>query len=364
MAKSDTKILLLAGSTDLNIKVLYCLYPVFKNIHVVVNHSNSVIKYSRYRKKFDFIHWSLIKGDQVKSVADLQEYCKIHEIEVILPGDIAASGFMNKHKDVFSAQKTFPTMSADELERIDNKWLFGQDLMKAGLSTPETILIEKVGDISDDRKSEIEEKIGFPLILKPLFGEASHGIEKITSFDGLKMYAKNKISEETLPILLQTYIDGYDVGYSVLAEQGEVKTKAVQLIEQEDVLEYCRREDIEALGEKIVKLINYSGPANFDMRIDYHTGEIYVIECNPRFWFTITSAMWQGLNFPEAAVNYAAGNEYNKDGAEGIIRAPGLAMKLLIKKPWRYFSTSKNQRGSIWQPLLDPIPHLVKYFRS
>jgi len=364
LAKSDTKILFLAGSTDLNIKVLYCLYPVFRNIHVVANHNDSVIKYSRYRKKFDFIHWSLIKGDQVKSVAELQEYCRRHEIEVILPGDISASGFMHKYKDAFADQKIFPTMSADELEKIDNKWLFGQELMEAGLSTPKTILIEDVEDIRDDRKQEIEEKIGFPLIVKPLFGEASHGIEKINSFEGLKLYSENKLCDDTLPVLLQTYIDGYDVGYSVLAENGEVKTKAVQLVESEDVLEYCRHEGIEALGEKIVRLINYSGPANFDMRIDYHTGEIYVIECNPRFWFTITSAMWQGLNFPEAAVNYAAGSDYKKSGAEGTILAPGLAIRNLLRKPWKYFSNSKSQRGSIWQPLCDPIPHLVKRFRS
>ena len=43
-------IMLLSGSEDLNLKVLYCLYPVTANTHVVSNKQDNILKYSRYKK--------------------------------------------------------------------------------------------------------------------------------------------------------------------------------------------------------------------------------------------------------------------------------------------------------------------------
>ncbi len=363
MPKSDTKLLLLSGSDTLNVKVLYCLYPRFKNIHVVAESEDSLVKYTRYKKKFAWTPWKSGEEDQEKSVAFLQNYCRENEIEVILPGDLDASGFIEKYKNAFSDQQIFPTMSAKELERLDNKWLFGQRVAKAGLKTPESILIDDSVIFDERLRDEIENNICFPLILKPLFGEASEGIRKLDSYDHLSWYIQNELGTDKLPVLLQTYIDGYDAGYSVIAENGNIKVKAVQLVKQPDVIEYCSHERIEALGEKIVKLVNYSGAANFDLRLDYKTDEIYILECNPRFWFTIASAMWQGLNFPEAAVQYVQGKDFKKEGACGIIFSPGRAIKPLLKKPWLYFSYSKSQRRYIWQVILDPVFHVNKIFK-
>lgn len=363
MPKSDTNLLLLSGSDTLNVKVLYCLYPRFKNIHVVAESADSLVKYTRYKKKFAWTPWKSVEEDQEKSITFLQDYCKKNEIEVILPGDLDASGFIEKYKHEFPDQKIFPTMNAEELELLDNKWLFGERVAKAGLKTPETILLEDKVSFNEELRNEIENKIGFPLMLKPLFGEASEGIKKMDSYAHLSWYIQNELGSDMLPVLLQTYIDGYDAGYSIIAVNGDVKVKAVQLVKQPDVIEYCSHERIEALGERIVKLINYSGAANFDLRLDYKTDEIYIIECNPRFWFTIASAMWQGLNFPEAAVQYTEGKAYKTEGARGLIFSPGRAIKPLLKKPWQYFSYSKSQRRYIWQVILDPLFHLNKIFK-
>lgn len=363
MAKSDINLLLLAGSDTLNVKVLYCLHPCFKNIHVVADSEDSLVKYTRYKKFFTHCDWNATGDRREKSIEYLKSYCKQNNIEVILPGDLAASAFLNSVKNDFPDQKLFPTMSIEELTLLDNKWLFGQRLSDAGIQTPKSILLERQSDFSETRQSEIESQIGFPLMLKPLFGEASEGIKKINTFSDLNWHINEVLGPDMSPVLLQPYIDGYDAGFSVIAENGDVKVKAVQIILDVDVLEYRPHKRIEELGEKIVKLINYSGAANFDLRIDYHTDEIYVIECNPRFWFTIPSAKWQGLNFPEAAVNYAAEKNYNTGGAKGIILSPGLAIKSLIKKPWRYFTYSKAQRSYIWQVILDPWFHFNKSLR-
>jgi len=360
MVKSDIKILLLAGSEDLNLKVLYCLFPVFKNIHVVASKADNILKYSRYKKRFIHLPWSSQATDQEDSVQKLKQYCEANSIDIIMPGDIAASAFLYKYKNIFANQKIFPVMADEVLEQIDNKWTFAEKLMTEGLSTPITMLIDRQEIVDEPNRDLIEEKIGFPLVVKPLFGEASHGVEKIDSFEELRKHVFGNKPYSSLPLIIQKYVDGYDIDLSFMADRGKVLSKAVQKWTEEDLLEFCRHEEIEALGEKIVKLFQYSGAGHFDMRIEHKTGKVYVIECNPRFWFTITGAMWQGLNFVEAAVNYVNGREYKKDGAIGYYMLPGERIRMIMKKPWYYFSLTKNQRKEIWTLLMDPMPRFIK----
>lgn len=360
MTKSDTNILFLSGSPDLNLKVLYCLYPAFDNIHIVANEADSILKYSRYKKTFKYIPWSPHSNNYEECLLKLQQHCIDNNIDVILPGDISASGYLHRFKDSFKEQKIIPIMSSEELEKIDNKWSFAETLMANNIDTPLTMLISTPDFLNDENQSDIEVKIGYPLIIKPLFGESSHGVTVIKDYNHLVDHVQNATVNNKLPLIIQTYIDGYDVGFSVIADQGKVLTMAVQLVKQEDVLEYCAHNAIEELGIKVVKLLNYSGPANFDMRIDYKTEKIFIIECNPRFWFTISGAKWQGLNFPEAAVNYISGKEFKKTGAIGTFRVPGLIMRMLIKKPWTYFSLTENEKRGFWQPIFDPLPQLMK----
>jgi len=364
MEKSDVNILLLAGSADLNLKVLYCLYPAFKNIHVIANAENSILKYSRYKKKFEYIPWSRSADDQHEVIETLMQYCVENEIDMVLPGDIDASAFIYKYKKSFSDQKIFPVMGDENLEKIDNKWTFADILMKEGLSTPTTMLIDSENVVDEQKEAGITEKIGFPLIVKPLFCESSHGVVKIETFTDLREHVLGDKPYSDLPLIIQSYIDGYDIDSSFIADNGKVMSLAVQKWNDGDVLEFRSHREIEEISEKIIRLFNYSGAGHFDMRIDFNTGIVYVIECNPRFWYTITAAMWQGLNFVESAVNYTMGRDYKKTGAVGNYRLPGSMIRMLLKKPWRYFSLAKNERGGLWQPILDPLPHLVGYFRK
>jgi len=45
------------------------------------------------------------------------------------------------------------------------------------------------------------------------------------------------------------------------------------------------------------RLTGYSGPANFDAVLADGDGLSYIVECNPRFWYTIYLSMIAGLNF-------------------------------------------------------------------
>ncbi len=364
MVKSNINILLLAGSEDLNLKVLYCLFPAYENVYVVANKADNILKYSRYEKTFSHIPWSSHGQESESGARQLKQYCKVNEIALIIPGDIAASAFLYEYQNIFLDQKIFPVMADDILERIDNKWKFAEKLMAEKLPTPITMLIDRMENIDKENRALIEEKIGFPLIVKPLFCESSHGVEKIDNFATLREHVSSDKPYSSLPLIIQEFVDGYDIDLSFIADQGKILSMAVQKWNEGDVLEFCHHEEIENLGKKITKLYNYCGAGHMDMRISYTTRKLYILECNPRFWYTITAAMWQGLNFLESAVHYMKGQEYNKNGAIGDYRLPGAMIRMIIRNPLCYFKLSKNQRRGMWQPLLDPLPHIMKFLKN
>ena len=59
-------------------------------------------------------------------------------------------------------------------------------------------------------------------------------------------------------------------------------------------------EDHRVLGvvSELMNAIEWTGVAHLDLRIDELSGEITVIEANPRFWGSVIGSMHAGVNFP------------------------------------------------------------------
>lgn len=362
--KPKTKIVFLCGDDIIDFKVLYCLFFVFSEIHIIANNENSILKFSRYKKKFTFIPWSVYEKDQELTVQVIKEYLIDNSIEFIMTGGSESSAFLHKYRYNFNFANVFPTMDNIKLEQIDNKWKFAQILISEGISTPATLYIDSKDMVASDNREAIENRFIFPLIVKPVHGDGGQGVCKVNSFEELQEHILGNHSYNSLPLIIQDFIDGYDIDLSFIAENGTVLSQAVQKWTDEEVLEFCRHEEIEQLGEKIIRLFNYSGAGHFDMRIDYKTGKAYVIECNPRFWRSITAAMWSGLNFAETAVNSGMGLPYKKEGANGSYIMPGEKIRMIIRKPWLYFSLPKIFRKEVWYILGDPLPHIVSFIRN
>lgn len=356
----SVRILLFCGSSALNLKVLHCLNSVSNNVHVVTNPDGEAVKYSRHKKNNVEIPWSAIQDNQEENIASIKDYCHEHKIDILLPGDVSASSFIYKYRSELSDFKCFPVMDYDELLNIDNKWTFADSLMKAKIATPPTLLIEDMTFFDKTPKEVVDEKIGFPLIVKPIFGESSHGVLKLDNFEDLKNHVKSGVPYSKPPLIIQSFIEGYDIDASFIADNGKVTSIAVQQWLDEDTLDFKIDEPVEQLAIEIVEHFKYGGPGHIDMRRDTRTGKVYAIEFNPRFWFSIVQAMWQGLNFVDEGIKYSLGHDYKRDGALGRIQSSGSLVKQIIKKPWTYFSLNKKERKALWLPLLDPLPLVMQ----
>lgn len=359
---SQVNVAFLSGDEVIDFKVLYCLYRAYPNIHIICNDEKSLIKYSRYKKSFEYVPWSISETGQEEIAINIRDYCDKSNINIIVTGGTESAVFLHNYRHLFTGQKLFPTVDGKIIENTDNKWLFAEHLMEKGISTPFTMLIDNKGAVSDEQEKEIGEKIGFPLIVKPVHGDGGLGVRLIHDFEQLQDHVNGSHPYNDLPLIIQQYIDGWDIDHSFISRDGKIFTYAVQRWIEETALDFCKNEQIEKLAERIVETFDYSGPGHFDMRIDYENGKAYVLELNPRFWRSVPAAMWAGLNMVEAAVNETLGLEYKREGASGVYDLPGQKIKGLIKKPWTYFSLSKADRQEIWFILTDPLPQLAAFF--
>ncbi len=279
---------------------------------------------------------------------------------MILPSDGNSGKFLSCYKNDLTPTKVFPVGNPETLEALDNKWLFNKRLMETRLSTPWTRLLQTREDVSEKHRREIIEEIGFPLVVKPLNGESGQGVKVIQTFTQLIDHVKGDTPYSELPLIIQPYIPGIDIGMSYFAENGKILALAVQRWEDSDTMEFCRHEEVEDLGKKIIQQFNYTGVGHIDMRIHQDHGTVYALECNPRFWYTLTAAMWQGLNFVEVGINHVLGNTIANEEARGHYTLPGKQFRILLRQPWKFFSLTPSQKKGVIQPLLDPITHIFK----
>src|ERR1044071_3710280 len=77
--------------------------------------------------------------------------------------------------------------------------------------------------------------------------------------------------------------------------------------ENPDLPQGSRREHVSRLGFEIVQRLGMKGPLKIDIKKDPSTGELYVLELNPRFslWCYLGAA--SGVNLPQIAYAHLVG---------------------------------------------------------
>ena len=90
-------------------------------------------------------------------------------------------------------------------------------------------------------------------------------------------------------LALQSYRPTYRVGHGAAVAFEAVDAPAVQ-----------------RFVSGLVARLNWTGQISFDFRRD-ETGELHVIECNPRVWGSLMYSVWAGVNFIALGCRVARG---------------------------------------------------------
>ena len=141
-------------------------------------------------------------------------------------------------------------------------------------------------------------------VIKPVNQSSSKGVKYF--FDQEKLdEAKSDLSSRK-DIIIQEYIQGEGIGYSVFAKNGKIVTGSGHKRLAEYPIsggssvyrENYENEKIRSISEKILIATKWSGFAMFEYKLTTDN-EIYLIEVNPRIWGSINQGLQNGINYFE-----------------------------------------------------------------
>ena len=256
---------------------------------------NSCFRYSRFIEKFIHYKNTSIEEWIEKIDATVEDF----SIDLIMPIFDVSTKRILEHIDKLKNKSklcSLPNLSNFETAlRKDLLYLF---LKSNNLPCPDSVVINSNFDDGTIR-------LNFPLVAKPTFGfSGGMGVKLIKNEGELRKYIGANSTDN--PILLQKFIEGFDVTCNVLCENGKIEAytmqkaalvKSVKVTPQHE-FSFFHNDALLQLMRDLMAALNWSGVANIDFRYDKTDNTYKVIEINTRFWLNTEASALAGVNFP------------------------------------------------------------------
>ncbi len=322
-------------------------------IHLLSTKRFIAARYSKHLRSFSVYSYS----DKEEWIHKIIEIVKDKGIDVVLPIDMDSIPLLNKlHLDVSEIVEIVPLPKSDPFRIASDKWLLAKHLKNHNLPVPTTVLYAYSDDTCDMK---------FPCLLKPMVDSGGgEGIVKFNSEDALRKYLSDLNIKE--PVMLQEYIVGESIGCNVLCKEGEVLASTLQVgciydkkpFSPQLGLKFFENEDIRLVIEELMNSLNWNGVANIDMIYNAESGEMKILEINPRFWLSVDASALAGVNFAYQYVCLGMGkpilNPHHR--LENYVNLRGLYL-LLKKNPRTIFQTKFIWNNtSLRFVIADPLP--------
>ena len=297
-------------------------------------------------------------------------------IDTIIPMSDVTSEFMSRNKTVL--QKLVPYLMPDynDWENGVNKSSLMSLCRIKGYPIPLTYSHEELITVSKDA-------ISFPLLIKPNITCGGRGMTLVNSYDELKDKYPS-IKAEYGDCHFQQYIKqgGAQVEVQLFIDENK------NLINSSVIYKYRWYPEkggssccaVSVKNDKIVNILynllidlNWVGFADFDTIENPETGELLIMELNPRVPACVKCAIESGINWGQIIVDGYLGNtqkQYNYVTGE-YLRHFGFEVLWFLKSPNR-FKTKPNwfrligkhihyQDMSDWS---DPLPFIIGSIRN
>jgi hypothetical protein len=116
-----------------------------------------------------------------------------------------------------------------------------------------------------------------------------------------------------------------------------------------------------------MRRVKWTGIAQLDLRRDSRTGQVLIIEVNPRFWGSLLASASAGVNFPILSCRAAFGEKisapaYPQHIFSDIRFATGFKLKALFNRgPGLYRLPVRTNFRFVWG---DPAPFVLGWMRK
>ena len=269
------------------------------SINVVGNDTTRSIRWSILCSQWKYA--SLLMNDDDHLLQTPHHICIKNSSSCIIAADCDAAHALNRLRSQLHVPLA-PTPSAEQLALFKDKWHFHQFCQQLELPTPSTYYFQNKEEL---KFAMLAATLGIPFVLKPTNRAGSEGVKIIGSAAELEKAILQNANYQFTPLLAQKYIAGNDIDISLLAVHGHIKVVAVQQVSG-SVIEFLSEPSLEVMAARLCKSSSYEGVMHIDARIDELSGKIYLIESNPRYWASLSAALWCGENFVQESLKYIA----------------------------------------------------------
>jgi predicted ATP-grasp superfamily ATP-dependent carboligase len=329
----------------------------FTNGKIIVlgDHDTQALRWSWLFQKHVAI--SLKGDDDEKCIRLLNMLAKTAPQSILIPCDCDAVRMTNRISNRIT-NKAIPFPDTALLNMFDDKWRFYEFCSRNALPTPDTFYIGTKDQCDFDA---VVAKTGLPFILKPSNQAGSKGIEVIHS----KEHYERSVSQNPRyvfdQLIAQRYIEGTDIDISLYSIRGKLSACAIQKTDNGRI-HFTENAYLTSLAEILCEKTAYHGVMHIDARIDLHTGKVYLIESNPRFWASLTAAALCGLNFLEEVVAAPlSAKQEMKQLASGSVP---LRLPLLDPSSWTALLFDRGVHGRMLRTMTFDVPALSSLIKS
>lgn len=232
-------------------------------------------------------------------VAALDDAYRDHHAALIVPvhEDLFVASY---HRDLFSNPGSVAAPEFPALLRVHDKRNLNSLGAASDLRTPHSIEVEP-GDVVPQLKP-----LGFPIILKPRFGEGARGVWRFDNQDQLERNIHVvRAASMREPYIAQQFVAGHGVCIGVLvidgvclAVSGHQRLHEIPLSGGTSTARLTFFNP--TLEEKVVELVKragISGVCMVELRVT-PAGAPYLLDINPRYWGGISVALQSGVDIP------------------------------------------------------------------
>lgn len=270
-------------------------------------------KYSRYcRGSFIYPSYYVDPEGFVRRVIDIINRKKA---EVFLPvyEEVFATA---KYRDIFPRGVKIPITTYENLTKVHDRGALTKIAKDCNIPIPLTFEVKDIKELP-----ELVKAIKYPTVIKLKKSSGAKGIfyamtkgELISIFRDL--VSKFELSPQEYPII-QDFVIGSGYGVSMLFNNGKLRAKFTHKRLREKLVTggtstvriSTKNSKLEEYAEKILTHLNWHGVAMVEFKYNEETGEVWLLEINPRFWGSLSLPVCSGVDFPYLTYRLAVEGE-------------------------------------------------------
>jgi len=231
--------------------------------------------------------------------------------DLIFPVSVDGNMLFAKYRELFGEMASSPFSDLKTQKIADDKGLLVELMQERGISHPPAVRLRPIPGLQARLK-----EVPFPVLVKATVGEGGRHIYRFEDPEEVLHFAEHE-AEEDREYIVQSFVEGTDIDYSVLAVEGKVVAYTIQqaLVSARhrhefgppEHIEFLGDPKVEAIGRSLVEALGFSGLAHIDLRYDTERQNLYVLEINARIWGSLFGSLRAGVNFPALACSAGLG---------------------------------------------------------